>query len=57
MTRFSDRWNVRLLEKVVSVTCFLVSAVHVAGKCLPIPMIPWVGVSSLGLLLYSDPSV
>ena len=51
MTRFSDRWNVRLLEKVVSVTCFLVSAVHVAGKCLPIPMIPWVGVSSLGLLL------
>ena len=40
MTRFGDWWNVRILEKAAAMICFLVSAVQLAGKCLPIPVIP-----------------
>lgn len=39
MTGFGDGWNVRILEKVVAVTCFLASGIQLAARYLSIPRI------------------
>lgn len=40
MTGFGDEWNVRILDKVAAMTCFLASGIQWAARCLSIPKIP-----------------